>query len=166
MRGRVSVIIPTFNRAALVCRAVESVLNQTYRDIEVIVVDDGSTDDTLDRLARYGTSIHVRQQPNRGVCAARNNGICAATGDYIALLDSDDFWMLWKTELQVAAFERCPDVQMTYTDAAAVDLNGEQLLDGCLRRFYAKNFRYRSENELFDNEILLTADSQDKDLLA
>src|SRR5262249_16696274 len=78
--------------------------------------------------------------------------------DYIALLDSDDFWMPWKTELQVAAFERCPDVQMTYTDAAAVDLNGELLFDGCLRRFYAKNFLYRSENELFDRIIDLTAD--------
>lgn len=97
----VSVIIPTFNRAATVGRSIESVLKQSYRPMEVIVVDDGSTDNTLDVLAEYGDRIRTIQQPNGGPSSARNTGVAGAEGEIIAFLDSDDTWMPEKIAKQV-----------------------------------------------------------------
>ena len=102
----VSAIIPTYNRAHIVCDAIESVLAQTYPHIEVIVVDDGSKDDTVARLKQYGERIRVIGQPNAGPAAARNRGIATARGELIAFLDSDDLWLPEKTERQVALLER------------------------------------------------------------
>ncbi|HEV3483139.1 MAG TPA: glycosyltransferase [Candidatus Acidoferrales bacterium] len=102
----VSAIIPTYNRAHIVCEAVDSILAQTYPHIEVIVVDDGSKDDTLARLQRYGDRIRVVTQANAGPAAARNRGIAAARGDLIAFLDSDDIWLPTKIERQVALMQR------------------------------------------------------------
>ena len=98
----VSVIIPTFNRAWCLPRAIESVLNQTFQDFELIVVDDGSTDDTIDVLARYPTLRFIRYRVNRGVGAAINAGLAIANADLIALQDSDDEWLPEKLERQVA----------------------------------------------------------------
>lgn len=102
---RLSVVIPTFNRAHVLGRAIESVLGQTYHDLELIVVDDGSVDDTeaivgkiTDTRLRY-----VRQPKNRGVSAARNRGIEEARGEWLAFLDSDDLWLPQKLERQFAA---------------------------------------------------------------
>lgn len=102
----VSAIIATYNRANLVGRAVESILGQTYENIEVIVVDDGSTDDTRKVLARYGERIRLICQDNAGPGAARNRGIAAAKGEIIAFLDSDDLWLPTKIERQVAVLGR------------------------------------------------------------
>jgi glycosyltransferase involved in cell wall biosynthesis len=102
----VTAIIPTYNRAHVICEAVESALGQTYAHIEVIVVDDGSKDDTLARLKQYGDRLHVIVQPNKGPAAARNVGIAAAQGEFIAFLDSDDLWLPEKTERQVDLLER------------------------------------------------------------
>jgi glycosyltransferase involved in cell wall biosynthesis len=102
----VSVVIPTYNRADLVCGAVESALAQTYANVEVIVVDDGSTDDTHVRLQSYGSRIRVLHQPNGGPAKARNTGIKASTGEVIAFLDSDDIWLAEKLERQVSALDR------------------------------------------------------------
>ncbi len=99
---KVSVIIPTYNRAKLVCRSIDSILAQTYRNIELIVVDDGSTDDTLAVLSKYGDQIKVIEQANGGVSKARNVGLKAATGDYIGFLDSDDYYLPTKIEEQVS----------------------------------------------------------------
>lgn len=98
----VSVVIPTWNRAREVPEAIASVLAQSYRPIEVIVVDDGSTDETPAVLDSYGGAIRVIRQENAGVSAARNTGIRAAHGRFIAFLDSDDLWMPTKLERQVA----------------------------------------------------------------
>lgn len=98
----VSVIIPTYNRKAMLRGAVDSVLKQTYRDWELIVVDDGSTDGTGDDLrARFDARVRLVAQPRRGVAAARNLGVHSARGAYIAFLDSDDFWLPRKLERQI-----------------------------------------------------------------
>ena len=101
-RALVSVVIPTYNYGQYVCDAVRSALGQTYRNLEVIVVDDGSTDETRQRLEPYGERIRYIYQNNRGLSAARNAGINAAAGEWIALLDSDDMWASNKVERQIA----------------------------------------------------------------
>jgi glycosyltransferase involved in cell wall biosynthesis len=102
----VSTVIPTYNRVNTISEAVESVLGQTYPHIEVIVVDDGSKDDTLERLKRYGDRIRVISQANAGPSAARNVGIAASRGDLVAFLDSDDIWLPEKIRQQVALLAR------------------------------------------------------------
>lgn len=99
-KALVSAIIPTYNRADLICEAVDSVLGQTYPHVEVIVVDDGSTDNTMETLARYGNKIRVIRQTNAGPSAARNRGIKAANGEIVAFLDSDDLWLPTKLQRQ------------------------------------------------------------------
>ncbi|MBL9119739.1 MAG: glycosyltransferase family 2 protein [Phycisphaerae bacterium] len=108
---KVSVIIPTYNYARFVLESVESILNQTRPAHEIIVVDDGSTDDTaqvLEPLRRSGR-IRYHHQANAGLCAARNAGLSLATGDAFALCDSDDTWHPEKLRLQVAHLESHPD---------------------------------------------------------
>jgi len=89
----VSVIIPTYNRAKDCLSSVRSVLGQTYANVEIIVIDDGSTDETSESLFSFDHRIKYIRQENSGVSAARNTGLAAATGDYIAFLDSDDTWL-------------------------------------------------------------------------
>jgi glycosyltransferase involved in cell wall biosynthesis len=115
-RPLVSVIIPTYNRHRWLGDAIGSVLAQTYHRVEVIVVDDGSTDATAALLARYRNRIRVIRQSNRGVSAARNRGIGEAAGEYIALLDSDDFWMPEKLAAQIAYFTARPDMLICQTE--------------------------------------------------
>jgi glycosyltransferase involved in cell wall biosynthesis len=103
---KVSVIIPTYNREEAVCRAVDSVLEQKFIDFECIIVDDGSTDNTSEKLAEYSDSrLKVLLQENRGVSAARNFGIANSCGRFIALLDSDDEWLADKLAKQVPFME-------------------------------------------------------------
>ena len=108
----ISVIIPTYNRANLIKRSAESVLNQTYTNLELIIVDDGSTDNTKEVIASINDErvIYVKQE-NKGCCAARNNGINLARGKYIAFQDSDDVWLSDKLEKQIKkAIETNADV--------------------------------------------------------
>lgn len=106
---KVSVVMPCYNNAAYVRQAVDSVLQQDYPNIELIVVDDGSKDNSLEVLASYGDRIRVIVQPNQGPAAARNNGIRHATGDYIAFLDSDDLWLPGKLSAQLEFLQKNPD---------------------------------------------------------
>lgn len=106
---KVSVIMPCYNNGAFVRQAVDSVLQQDYPNIELIVVDDGSKDNSLEVLASYGDRIRVIVQPNQGPAAARNNGIRHATGDYIAFLDSDDLWLPGKLSAQLEFLQTNPD---------------------------------------------------------
>lgn len=104
---KVSVVIPTYNRANIITKAIDSALNQTLSNIEVIVVDDASVDETSSVLESYSNQIqHYRHDTNKGGSAARNTGIEAASGDYIAFLDSDDTWDPTKLEKQVELLER------------------------------------------------------------
>jgi glycosyltransferase involved in cell wall biosynthesis len=115
-RKFVSVVIPTYNRAWGVKAAVDSVLAQDYKDFELIVVDDGSTDDTSEVLASYGDDIRVYFQENKGVSAARNRGIAEASGRFIAFLDSDDLWLPKKLSAQVEFFHQKPDALICQTE--------------------------------------------------
>ncbi len=114
--GDVSVVIPTFDRASVLARAVDSVVAQTHSPAEVIVVDDGSTDDTAELVERRFPSVRLLRQENRGVSAARNRGIGASRGEWIALLDSDDEWRPRKLERQLSALEGQPDLRICHTD--------------------------------------------------
>jgi glycosyltransferase involved in cell wall biosynthesis len=111
--GLVSAIITCYNREKLVRIAIDSVLAQTYRPIEVIVVDDGSTDASVDTICSYGDAVRLITKPNGGTASARNAGIDAASGEYIALLDSDDYWLPEKIAVQV-------DVAKTHPEAGLV----------------------------------------------
>lgn len=99
----VSVIIPAYNAAPFIADTVQSALDQTFPDLEVIVVDDGSTDGTVARLAAFGRRIRVYRQPNGGVARARNAGVALAGGQWLAFLDADDLWLPDKIERQLAA---------------------------------------------------------------
>jgi len=111
----VSIVIPTYNYGRFVEQAIDSALAQTYEKVEVIVVDDGSTDDTSDRLQRFDGRIRVIHQKNQGLSAARNTGIRAATGALVALLDSDDAFHPRKIERQAWAFESRPNLALVGT---------------------------------------------------
>ena len=115
---KVSVVIPTYNRAATVPRAIESVLAQTVTDLEVIVVDDGSSDDTGKVLREmFGDLIRYYSQVNQGASVARNKGVEEARGEWIAFLDSDDLWEKEKLEWQLKALEQFgPECGGCYTD--------------------------------------------------
>ena len=108
----VSVIIPAYNAEAYIAETVHSALHQTYRDLEVIVVDDGSTDRTVACLEQFGSQVRVLQQRNAGVARARNAGVGVASGSWIAFLDADDLWLPDKLERQLAD----PGASMSYTD--------------------------------------------------
>ena len=114
----VSVITPTYNRAGLLPRAMESVLSQDYRDLELIVVDDGSTDETPQVVAQWADPRvrYIRFEENRGIGAARHAGVEAARGDLIAFNDSDDVWLPGKLAYQVSLFQRYPEVDVVFGD--------------------------------------------------
>ena len=111
-----SVVIPTYNRARMVCRAIDSVRAQRHPPSEIIVVDDGSTDGTAALLTkRYGGAITLLRQENRGVAAARNSGVAAARGEWVAFLDSDDVWHPEKLQRQIAWHRENPQIEWSHT---------------------------------------------------
>jgi len=147
----VSVIVPTFNRAYCLARTLDSALAQTHDEIEVLVVDDGSTDDTRALVqTRYANDKRVRYlyQANCGVAGARNAGIAAATGAFVALLDSDDVWQPWKIELQICCMQKFPEVGMVWTDMEAMDASGRVFDKTYIRTMYSA-YRFFPESHLF-----------------
>ncbi len=128
----VSVVIPTFNRAELTVRALQSVLSQTYQSLDVIVVDDASTDNTHDRIKALQKTdpriVYLCHPTNRGAQAARNTGIHAAKGAYIAFLDSDDEWLPEKLQLQMALFSQAgPALGVVYCGIQEISADGKML---------------------------------------
>jgi GT2 family glycosyltransferase len=159
MGGLVSVILPTFNRAYCVGRAIDSALQQTHHDLEVVVVDDGSTDDTRELIKReYGSCQSVRYiyQENAGVAAARNTALRAARGEFIAFLDSDDIWKPWKIELQIACMEKLPHIGMVWSDMEAVGPDGTVTSRRYLRKMYAAYGRFPIEKLFTERHDLPT----------
>lgn len=117
---KVSVIIPVYNAEKYLSEAIESVIDQSYDDWEIIAVNDGSTDSSPDILKnyenRYPSKIRVLHQPNSGLSAARNAAIAAANGEYIAFLDADDLWLPEKTDEQVYLLDNNSDIGLVYSD--------------------------------------------------
>ncbi len=130
----VSVIIPTFNHGRFIGNAIQSVLAQTCPITEVLVVDDGSTDDTLTVVMGFGEQVGYIKQANAGVCAARNAGIRNTRGELIAFLDADDTWRPEKIAKQVSIFEADPEIGLVHCGMREVDGKSgiviRELLDG------------------------------------
>lgn len=152
----VSVIIPCYNTAVYLAEAVDSALRQTYADFEVIVIDDGSTDNTSEVMARFSSDNRLcyHYQSNEGLSAARNKGIKLANGSFIALLDADDVWEKEKLAQQVAVLEKDASIGLVFSDFSSFDVNGiiaSRKNSGCYnegvdfeRLFHRNNFIYPS----------------------
>jgi len=113
---KISLIIPCYNRSSSLKRALQSVLSQSYLPNEIIVVDDGSSDNTADMLRNEFPQVTYLYQENKGVSSARNLGIKHSTGDWIAFLDSDDTWLSHKLEKQVSALQQLPELKICHTE--------------------------------------------------
>ena len=114
---KVSVIIPTYNASKFIAETIKSVLAQTYRDSEVIVVDDGSTDNTAEIVRSFGNQVRYIYKKNGGPGSARNVGVKNANGEYLTFLDHDDLWLPEKLELQTQVLDSQPEIQMVYAEA-------------------------------------------------
>ncbi len=128
--AKVSVIIPCYNREKYVREAVESVLQQTHENVELLVVNDGSTDSTSGILKSYGDRLIYLEHPggtNQGQSASINLALSHATGDYIAILDSDDMWVTNKIEKQLSYLEKHPEIGLVYSNGWGTDENGNVL---------------------------------------
>lgn|GEM_PF-1209031 len=125
----ISIIVPTYNRASLIEEALNSVFNQTYEHFELIVVDDGSTDDTAEKLKKFQADqrFTLVRQENQGQAAARNRGLEIAAGEYFCFLDSDNFWPNFKLEEQVSIALNSPEFDVIYGDIIVVDGSGTEI---------------------------------------
>ncbi len=179
--SKVSVIIPAYNSARFLPETIESVLAQTYKDYEIIVVDDGSTDNTREILAPYFDKIKYIYQQNQGAAKARNTAIKHSQGEYIAFLDADDVWLPEKLHIQVDYLNNNPEIAMVYSLSLSINIDGKQigkksrhrnLYSGDIfNKLFVKNFfttstvvvRKRVLNTigLFDESLI---NSQDRDL--
>jgi glycosyltransferase involved in cell wall biosynthesis len=146
MNADISVVIATYNRAALVTEAVDSALAQTVQPREVLVVDDGSTDETLAVLARYGQRIRVIAQQNAGASKARNRAVAEAQGRWIAFLDDDDVWLPEKIERQWTLAEQNSNLGLVYCSDLAVD---EQL-----RILYEREAKPENRGDVFERLLI------------
>lgn len=163
---KVSVLIPTFNRRDYVVAALDSVLAQDFTDFEIIVVDDGSTDDTADVMRPYADRIRYVRTANQGPALARNVGMQVARGEYLAYLDSDDLYYPYKLRLQATLLDENPDVGMVYTEFSGFSDDGfwEPFH---LRRYHASAYERGLEYEqLFTERRSLAEAFPGEDLAA
>ena len=167
----VSVIVPTYNHGRFLRTAIESVLNQTYRDLELIIVDDGSTDDTPQIVKRFQGPILYHRKAHEERAIARNTGIQMAKGQYIALIDSDDVWKPNRLERGVRLLENRTDVGLVHGEVEMIDSSGRLLLDETRRiqKLYERERRGGSTYEellksyaLFSSTVLFRKNSFDR----
>ena len=134
MSKLVSVIIPVYNGEKYIRDAIESVLNQTYKNFEIVVADDGSTDNTVEILKEYGDKIRWKSQENKGPASAKKFGTSMAKGEYLAYLDSDDIFLPDKLELQVNYLDKHSEVGLVYSDYYQVNEKGEITKLSCSKK--------------------------------
>ncbi len=171
---KISVIIPNYNYARYLDQAIESVLNQTYKNLELIVVNNGSTDDSLEILNKYKHKILVVNQTNLGQSGARNSGLLHATGEYIAFLDADDFWELSKLARQIPLVNE--STQLIYCGIAPFKDPGPEVMPILLPSHKGECMRFFTEcpgssvvlsgesTALFSRELLETVGTFDTEL--
>jgi len=135
----ISVIIPVYNCEAYIDKCIHSVLNQTYENVEVIVVDDGSTDDTSYIIEKHNEFVKCIRQNNLGPSAARNRGVKVSSGKYIAFLDADDMWNKWKLEDQIKCFGLGDKVGMVFSNME-ISKSGKILEQNWIERMNADRF--------------------------
>ncbi len=145
----ISVVIPTYNRARYLFKAIDSVLAQTYKNYEIIIVDDGSTDNTVEVVQPYLSRIKYIYQDNKGVSSARNTGIRAAKRKWIAFLDSDDEWLPRKLEFQMIDLQQFPDAVMSCTNILFEGVPGTASVD-----FFKNCLSFDVKQSLFVRESL------------
>jgi len=155
----ISVVIPTYNCAKYVKSAVQSVFDQSYANVEIIVVDDGSTDETMSVLQPFMNDIVYIHQENTGLPGARNRGIKEASGEYVAFLDADDRWRKNKLEIQAQVLESCPSVYIVFSDFSVFSEDGYK--EEC---FFRKGFPFFHEynftlDDIFQNATKIFSDS-------
>lgn len=163
MNHLVTVIIPTYNSAQFISEAIESVLNQTYRNFEIVVVDDGSMDNTRRILEPFSKKIKYIYQENSGPSKARNTGIQNSKGEYIAFLDADDTWLSEKLELQVKIISNNMHLGLIFTDSLTIEneklgektfLNQKKCYEDLLK---TKNCIHRPFKILFNENFVVTS---------
>lgn len=160
-KSLITVIIPAYNCSRCITSAIRSVLNQTYGNVELIVVDDGSTDGTADVVSEFDGKAKYVYQTNGGVSKARNTGIRQSNGEYIALLDADDVWDKNKLEIQESLLSRYPDVDMIFSGFNLTKNNktiaGKTYLDS-FNIF--KEYKYKV-TDIFENNIIVRQNNLD-----
>lgn len=149
-----SVVIPTYNRASTILRAVGSALEQGYSPIEVIVIDDGSKDNTAEVMKNYQSDPRVRyiRQENSGVCGARNHGIRIARGEFVAMLDCDDYWLPGKLAQQMPILKAHPELSLIWSDMDAIDSPDHVVSPRYLRKMYEAYRFFPRFGDLFDRQ--------------
>jgi glycosyltransferase involved in cell wall biosynthesis len=151
----VSVIIPTFNRAHMIEKAIFSVLRQTYKDLELIIVDDGSVDDTPRMVAKINDDrlTYFRHEKQKGAAEARNTGVTASSGRFLAFLDDDDEWLPDKLDLQMEVFGSNPEIGMVYTGYYYVNAENNEIF----REFHPKMKGRLDDRLLMENCVGTTS---------
>ncbi|MEQ9553739.1 MAG: glycosyltransferase [Coleofasciculus sp. G3-WIS-01] len=171
----ISVIIPAYNAEKTIEETVESVLNQTFTDFELLIIDDGSQDSTLDIIKRISDPrIQVFSYPNGGANISRNRGLAQAGGEYVAFLDADDLWTPDKLEAQLSALQTNPQAAVAYSWTSFIDESGNFLHKGICStdtgNVYAKlllvNFLESGSNPLIRRQALVKIDGFDESLPA
>jgi glycosyltransferase involved in cell wall biosynthesis len=171
MIPRVSVIVPAYNAAAYLPYAIDSVLAQTYRDWEIVIVNDGSTDHTRAVVepyqAKLGDRLQLIEQPNRGLSAARNTGLRAARGEFMAMLDADDVWLPHRLARGVAVLDSHPETGLVHAKVVRIDVHGsitgqlkiapEYLSGHIARHIYTRRAHIVCPTVLFRKRCLQTA---------
>jgi glycosyltransferase involved in cell wall biosynthesis len=169
---RVSVIIPTYNQAQFIPATVEGALAQTYPDVEIIVVDDGSTDDTQAVLSAYRDTVHYIYQQNKGLAGARNTGFLASCGDYLLFLDSDDLMHPDKLAVHVSLLEAEPSFGLVYSAWQQINADGTEVLGEVrpnrqgqlLKELLLRRFFFFASTAVLRRECLLRVGSFDESL--
>lgn len=152
----ISVIIPIYNRARYIRDCLESVFKQTYKDYEIILVDDGSTDNLREVLVPYMKGINYIYKENGGAASARNLGIKNAKGDYIAFLDSDDKWLDFKLDLEMQVLSRFPEAAFIFTDFSCFSDKKGKIADSYIRTYFFTLETYNLEfGKLFNSHCSL-----------
>jgi glycosyltransferase involved in cell wall biosynthesis len=153
----VSVVVPVYNGSRYLRQALDSALGQTYRSLEVVVVDDGSTDSSPEIIASYGSRIRPLRQPNGGVALARNAGLRASAGDLIAFLDQDDWWLPEKVEKQVALFRADAELGLVHTGILQYSENAGAFVDSVYVTDRSPRLQGRCYGELLQGNAIFNS---------